>query len=112
MLDSVAITVLGITIALNALVMLYTIPFAKKDKKHQIMYDITYSLVWEADRVWESSTGHVRRAYVKAKLYVIASGMPLLRNYVLKEEYVEQTIDEALQRMNQYRSEQNKRTRR
>jgi hypothetical protein len=87
---------------LNALLFSSTIPFASKKRKRQIIFDIAYSLVWEAKRVWGENDGHIKRAYVKAKLYIIISTMPILQRCVMEEQYIEDVIQEAYDKMTKY----------
>ena len=103
-LETVLVLIHVIAIA-NLFMAFQYVPHVCTKKKHDMLLDITYSLVWDAERIWGKDVGEVKRAQVKARLYIITSTMPILRNFVLKEDYVNSIIDEAVGRMNAYMSE-------
>lgn len=104
MLDTSTLLV-GLLLITNLMLMAPTMPYLPKKRKHEIVLDIAYSLVWEAERLWGAKTGHIKRAYVKAKLYVIISAMPSFRTSIINKQSVENTIDEAYAIMQKYMDE-------
>lgn len=97
-----ALALVSISIILNALLLSANIPFVSLTKKRKIVADIAYSLVWEAERVWGADKGAVKRAHVKAKLYITLSSLPILKGFILQEVYIDKVIDEALAKMTDY----------
>lgn len=100
--------IIGSVLLLNTLMMSPFFPFVPQKRKKEIIFAVAYSLVWEAERTWDGwkeKTGHIKRAHVKAKLYVIVSAMPLFRYCIIKEELVDEVIDQAYLAMEAFRKE-------
>ena len=89
---------------LNALLFSSTFPPMSKQRRRQIVFDIAYSLVWEAKRVWGEDDGHIKKAYVKAKLYIVLSTMPSMKQCIVTEECVEGVIEDAYAKMKEFLS--------
>lgn len=103
--------VIASVLLLNTLMMSPFVPFVSKRRKKEIVFSIAYSLVWEAERTWNGwneKTGHVKRAHVKAKLYVIVSAMPVFRYCILSEPLVNEIIDKAYAAMKTFKDEGSK----
>jgi len=100
------VILISMLLAINAVMVVITNPIISTKRKEEIVFDIAYSLVWDAERIWGSKSGHIKRIYVKAKLYIILSGMSVFRNSLIKKESIECTIDKAVELMQNYISEE------
>lgn len=94
--------IVSLTMLLNALLFSSTIPFISQKRKRQIIFDIAYSLVWEAKRVWGENEGHIKKAHVRAKLYILISSIPAMQRSIVKQDFIEQVIEEAYAKMAEY----------
>jgi len=66
--------------------------FAVRGKK-QIVYKILYGLVTEAERIYGSGTGSVKKAYVVQKVY---SYLPAILKFFITYSALEDMIERAL----------------
>lgn len=88
--------IFSVSIVLNAILLTSSIPYVSKTRKRQITFDIAYSMVWDAERVWRGKKlGHIRKANVKAKLYIVLSTMPIFKSSIIDKDYIEEIIEEA-----------------
>lgn len=108
MIDT-SILLVGLLLVTNMMLMTTTMPYLPKKRKDEIVLDIAYSLVWEAERLWGGKTGRIKRAFVKAKLYVTVSTMPTFRSTIISGDEVERMIDIAVGLMHKYVEEENTR---
>ena len=99
------IILVALLLITNTMLMATSMPFMSTKRKEEIVFDIAYSLVWDAERLWGGKSGHIKRAYVKAKLYVIISAMPTFRNSIIDRDKVENTIDRAIEVMHKFMNE-------
>ena len=99
------IILVALLLATNTMLMASSLPYISAKRKEEIVFDIAYSLVWDAERLWGGKSGHIKRAYVKAKLYVIISAMPTFRNSIIDRDKVENTIDRAIEVMHKFMNE-------
>lgn len=79
--------------------------YIPQKRKDEIVFDIAYSLVWEAERLYGAKSGLIKHAYVKAKMYVILSAMPPFRNSIIDGVKLGASITRAVAAMHQYMSE-------
>lgn len=96
---------LSVAIFVNALLLSSYVPYLSSERKRQIIFEIAYSLVWEAERVWGGTMGDIKRAHVKAKLYITISTIPMLRHSISNECFIDSLIEEAVEKMTKYTNE-------
>ena len=101
----ITMMLLSIAIFLNALLLTSSIPYMSRERKRKIIFEIAYSLVWEAERIWGNEMGAIKKAHVKAKLYIAISTMPILRDCVIKEKFVDEVVESAVDKMMEYINE-------
>lgn len=98
-------TLLLTCIVINVLLFLTQIPILSNKKKRERVLDIAYALVLEAEKAWGSGTGAIKRAQVKAKLYITVYGMPHLRQCIRSRSAVDSIIDDAIKLKDKYVAE-------
>lgn len=101
------IILVALLLLTNAMVFASYMPFMSQKRRQEIVYDIAYSLVWEAERLYGAKSGLIKHAYVKAKMYVILSAMPTFRNSIIDGAKLEVTIGKAIQAVQAYMQEKN-----
>jgi hypothetical protein len=96
---------IGLVVLVNLLTLSTLTPILSRQKKHDILFDIAYALAWDAERIWGEGVGDIKKAQVKANLYIITSSMPMLRTYVLHDGYLDAVIREAVTKVRGYMNE-------
>lgn len=92
-------------IVMNILLFSIQIPILTSKHKRERVLDIAYALVLEAEKAWGGDTGAIKRAQVKAKLYITVSTLAELRPFLRKKTAVDSIIDEAIARKDLYVAE-------
>lgn len=106
MLD-INIILVGLLLVTNTLLMAQSMPHMSAKRKAEIVFEIAYSLVWEAERLWGDKSGPIKRAYVKAKFYILVSSLPTFRYSIIDGNKVDEVINQAVDLMQKYKSEVN-----
>jgi len=106
-MEELTMLLLAVAIFLNALLLTSSIPYMSRERKRKLLFEIAYSLVWEAERIWGTEMGAIKKAHVKAKLYIAISSMPILRDCVIKEHFVNEVVEAAVSKMIEYIEEAN-----
>lgn len=91
-----------VLISANIAVMYTQYPRLSVAKKREKVLDIAYAFVLDAERTWGVGNEDIKRAQVKARLYVTVYNVPQLRCVVNDKAFVERAISVGEERMKEY----------
>ena len=100
--EIILLVILAVLIMFNTVVMVKSVIYIPRKEKCQKVLTIAKSIVLEAERLWGEDLEEVKKAHVKAKLYLIITGIPYLRRFALENKTMDTIVEEAFNSITGY----------